>query len=354
MLPVQINFLGGGLYNYLQSPYLWAWANFDGEHYLFIAQSGYQALTYFFFPLYPKIVGLMGNAWEVGLVGYLYSGLIISNFAFLVGLFGITKLVRLDYSENVVKLTLTLLLLFPTAFYFGAVYTEGIFFALIVWSFYYARTGNWAMAGLLGAAATGTRITGLALFPALIAEYYFVRKCKDIRDIISILLTPLGTFLYMVYLHFKAGDYLAFFHNLTVVYGEQRSGQLILLPRVFYRYFWKILPNLNYSYIPVIFTTYLELFSALLIGVLIYLGIAGTKKMRESYLVFSVFAYLIPTFSGSFSSFPRYVLIIFPVFILAAAYLDKMNKLVRYSIFILSLLLQAIATALFIRGYWVS
>ncbi|MGB6882196.1 MAG: hypothetical protein WBD86_02760, partial [Microgenomates group bacterium] len=53
IVPLQQNFLGGGLSSYLRSPYLWAWGNFDGEHYLSIAFKGYQPLTYFFFPVYP-------------------------------------------------------------------------------------------------------------------------------------------------------------------------------------------------------------------------------------------------------------------------------------------------------------
>jgi hypothetical protein len=56
------NFFGGGLELYNQFPYLLAWANFDGEHYMSIAMNGYQSLEQAFFPdeknkkLPPKII----------------------------------------------------------------------------------------------------------------------------------------------------------------------------------------------------------------------------------------------------------------------------------------------------------
>ncbi len=53
VIPLQFSYLGGGLVNYLKNPYLWAFANFDGVHYLSIAQEGYKPLTYFYFPVFP-------------------------------------------------------------------------------------------------------------------------------------------------------------------------------------------------------------------------------------------------------------------------------------------------------------
>ena len=40
-VPMQFNFLGGGLGNYLKNPNFWAYGNYDGQHYINIAQNGY-------------------------------------------------------------------------------------------------------------------------------------------------------------------------------------------------------------------------------------------------------------------------------------------------------------------------
>ncbi len=365
VLPLQLNFLGGGLSNYLSTPHLWAFANFDGEHYLSIARNGYQSLTYFFFPVYPIIVKQISIFFGESLKAYLYSGLLVSNLSLIIGLMGLVKLIRIDYSERIAYITLVLILLFPTSFYFGAVYTESLFFALIVWSFYFGRKRNWLLAGLLGALATATRITGLALFPAILAEYFIYKKSfktdksDDISVIPKIALIPVGFLAYIYYLWKKVGDPLEFLHNITI-FGSQRSSKFILLPQVFYRYFFKILPNVNYHYFPNVFTTYLEIVSSLVFGILCFLGLLFSfdwkkeNKIPPSYIIYAVLAYLIPTLSGSFSSLPRYVLVLFPAFLISAIYLDRQSTVYLYLVYLILFIGLCISTSLFARGYWIS
>ena len=54
-------FLGGGVLNYLFSPEVFAWANFDGEHYLAIAINGYKPLEQAFFPIYPMLISFFSK-----------------------------------------------------------------------------------------------------------------------------------------------------------------------------------------------------------------------------------------------------------------------------------------------------
>jgi hypothetical protein len=154
----------------------------------------------------------------------------------------------------------------------------------------------------------------------------------------------------MLYLNRATGDPLEFFHNVSI-FGAQRSSNIVLLPQVFYRYFFKVLPNIDYSYLPVVFTTYLEIASAL---VFLLLGIWSFYKLRLSYALFFTAGYLIPPLSGSFSSFPRYVLILFPAFMLLALLLEKSSKVTKAVVYGLLCLLLVVACGLFVRGYWVS
>jgi Gpi18-like mannosyltransferase len=353
LFPLQNNFLGGGIKVYLQNPYLWSWANFDGEHYLAIAREGYRPLTYFFFPLYPILIKSFVKILNTSIFSYLLSGLFISNFAFLIGLIGFVKLILLNFNKSIAIWSVIILLLFPTSFYFAGVYSESLFFALSVWSLYFAKKGNWILAGFLGMMSSATRIFGLALLSALFVEYLLQIKSKKISfnfNFIGILIIPFGLVIYCYYLYLTTGDYLAFFHNLSI-YGDQRSTKLILFPQVFYRYIFKIIPALSFNYFPIVFTTFLELIT----GILAFLvTIWMFYKKYYTYAVFSLSIYILSTLSGSFSSFPRYILSIFPLFIMLSLWLSNFNRLAKTLLLSLLLFLLAISLALFCRGYWVA
>jgi Gpi18-like mannosyltransferase len=352
-LSLQANFLGGGLTYYLQNPYLWSFINFDGEHFLAIAQRGYRDLEYFFFPLYPLFVKIFSGLIGDQIVTHAITGLLISNVAFIASLIGLFKLIKLDFKENIAFITIILLLSFPTSFYFAAYYSESLFLALCVWSFYFARCKNWWLSGLLGMLATATRLVGIGLLPALLYEAYVQYRKKEIsliKILPVILLIPVGLIAYTFYLYQTTGNPLEFFTNVGI-YGQQRSTDLILLPQVLYRYVFKILPIINYNYFPVVISTWLEFISGVLFAIFVFLAFI---KTRTSYAIFSLIAYIMPTLSGSFSSMSRYVLVLFPAFIVYALYYNKADKRLRTVILTAQIILLAITAALFLRGYWIA
>ena len=122
-----INFFGGKYINYITNPLFYGWANFDGEHYLSIAMFGYKDLQQAFFPAYPILMDSLSHLFGTSLESYLWSGIIISNILFLFSLFLFWKIIKLDYSEKIARISIILLLLFPTSFYFASVYTESLF-----------------------------------------------------------------------------------------------------------------------------------------------------------------------------------------------------------------------------------
>ncbi len=294
----------------------------------------------------------MGSLFGGSLQAFNVVGNAVANLSFVAGLIGLYKLVSLDHPAKISKLTIIVLLLFPTSFYFVTLYTESLFFALAVWSFWYARKGRWFASSILAILLCATRFVGLIILPALAVEWFLQNRNKKnvLKTFPSILLTiPTGLLAYMYYLQRTVGEMFAFFNNLSS-FGEQRSDHLIMLPQVFYRYIVKILPNLNTTFFPVIFTTVLEF----AVGV-IFLMISTYSffVQRFSYATFLFLGYLIPTFSGSFSSLPRYVIILFPVYILTAKYLSK-SKFLLFVFCLLSGILLIISFSLFARGYWVA
>ena len=355
ILPLKEMLLGGRMNNFLVHPGLWAWANFDGEHYLAIANHGYGNFEQAFFPFFPWLIRTLVYPVRESLFALLISGLSISHLSFLVSLFLLYRLVCLDFEKKTAQLTILFLLVFPTSFFFGSVYTESLFLALILGSFYAARKKQWWLAGILGALASGTRVVGIFLLPALLWEYVDHHKNSNYKllitnykfwlNLVSILLISVGLLLYMRFLSINYQDPLMFLH-VQPAYGAQRvADKIILLYQVFWRYF-KMIATTKWD--PLYFTVWLEFLTGA--GFLVLLVFSYFKKIRLSYLLFAVLAYITPTLTGTFSSMPRYVLILFPCFIAMA--LIK-NKIFRTLLFVVSCLLLAIATIFFTRGYFV-
>ncbi|MGB9911220.1 MAG: hypothetical protein ACPLKP_01300 [Microgenomates group bacterium] len=337
ILPEKLDYLGPSV-----------WANFDGVYYLNIAQNGYGLYQQAFFPFYPFLIRWLSNF----IHNYLVSGLLISHLAFLGALVFLYKLLTLDYSPKFIKLVIIGLLLFPASFYFVSVYTESLFLFFVLGAFYFIRIKKWWLGGVFGAFASATRIVGIFLLPALLIEWWEDKKILNFKfkilNLIFLFLIPLGLIFYMRYLLVHYGDPLLFIH-VQPHFGAQRSGgKIILLYQVFWRYFKMILTT---KIDPLYFVVWLELLVAIsFLGLLVY---GYLKKIRLSYLVFGFLAYILPTLTGTFSSLPRYVLVVFPAFLSLGFILEKYQ---RFKIFylIFSLILLVISLIFFSRGYWLA
>ncbi|MBI2196453.1 hypothetical protein HYU45_02455 [Candidatus Daviesbacteria bacterium] len=344
-------FLGGGPVNYSISPELFAWANFDGEHYLSIAIFGYKNLEQAFFPVYPALIAFFARPDSYNLLTSLVNstilGLLISNVSFVLALIFLWELIKIDFSNKIAYWVIILLLIFPTSFYFGSVYNESVFLLLSVLSFYNARKGKWFAAGLLGAVASATRVFGIFLLPALLIEAW--QQKAPYSRLMWIFLIPFGLGAYMWYLNTTVGDALAFYHFQGLV-GEQHQPGITLLPQVYFRYI-KMFATTSMQN-PIFQTLILEFTIGLLF---FFLPIYGYfKKIRLSYVLYAMVGFLVPAIQGSFSSSPRYVIILFPAFLAAALLVNSLPKIVKTLIILLSFSVFLIEAALFLRGYWVA
>lgn len=339
--------LGGGYSQYLTHYYILPWANFDGEHFLSIASLGYQQYQQAFFPLFPYLISLGLLAFGNNILAGAFTGLLISTITFFSALIFLYKLLKLDYSSKFSLAVILVLLLYPASFYFNAVYTESLFLFLIVASFYFFRTKHFFWAAIFGLLASTTRVFGVLLLISFLIEI-FINK-YPIRKTFWIALIPTGLLGYMTYLYYSVGDPLAFY-NLQLIVGEQHQRGVVLFPQVVFRYLKIILSNETLN--PLITTILFELIVG--IGFMLLPIIGLFKKIRLSYLFFAFAAYLLPTIQGSFSSLPRYVLILFPSFIVLTMVIKALPVWLRYILGFLSLVLLIIETTFFLRGYWVS
>lgn len=325
------------------SPLFWSWANFDGVHYLLLAQKGYAfGLTQAYFPVYFLLI-----RWLHLLVNnYLLSALAISHLAFLGALFVFYKLVCLDAPKGIATRSLLSLVFFPTAFFFFAAYTESLFLFLIVLSFFLFRKKRYLLGGIVGVMASATRLVGIFLVPAFLYEFW-VNKKREPKALLGSLLPGLGLLGYMVYLKNRFGDPLMFVNVQEAFGGGRTTEKLVLLYQVFWRYFKMILTVDPHN--PIYFAVWLELLAAgAFLGLLIW---AWIKGIRKSYLIFSFSAYLLPTLTGTFSSIPRYVLALFPAFMVLGM---LKNRYLFWLVMGIFLILLFASTLLFTRGYWVA
>ncbi len=342
--------------------WIWSFANFDGVHYLTIAKNGYSAqFTQVFFPFYPFIIGLINKLFPN--INRIVIGLFISNISFIFFIYYFIRLLKIDYKSSQIIWILLFLIFVPTSFYFGSLYTESLFMFLIISSFYYVRKERWWLAGILGAFASATRPIGILLLPALMWEWHnkkfkvqgtkFNFKERILKVTFNMLhspilyLIPSGLLFYMIYLQINFRDALMFWH-VQPIFGAQRSGAgIILLPQVFWRYI-KILTTVSYFQMDFWIALWELLFTLFAIYLLL---LAYKHKIRTSYLIFSWLAILVPTFTGTLSSMPRYILTAFPLFILLGTISGKYKKSI---LLIISILLMVIFTAFFTHGFWVA
>jgi len=333
--------------------WIWGFGNFDGVHYLRLAQNGYTAdYTQAFFPLYSLFIRLFNFFPKNQLLdprfytdpSYFASGMILSAVFFVAALFFLYKLLVKEYDRKIAKLSLLLLLSFPTAFYFGAVYSESLLLLLAVLTFWFASRDKFLSAGVTAALASATKIQGILLFVFLIAEL-FEKKKISLNKILGAAMAPLGLVFYTLFLKRTTGDFFYFLASQPAFGATRSSFPFVLLPQVIYRYvkiFLAVSPtSLAFA------TAALEF---LITGILIVILIAAFKKMKFSYWLFSALAVLLPTLTGTLSSMPRYSLLAFMVLPYLAA---RYKKKIKYIVIVQSAL-QIILLSFFIRGYWVA
>jgi hypothetical protein len=168
--------------------------HWDAQWFLHIARDGYNKIDAAFFPLYPAVLHVLGSS--------IVTGTLVSLVAGGLGAWAVAE-IEPGLRDDAVLL----LALFPTAYVFSSVYSDGLFLALSAWSFLFAQRGQAWRAGVAGGLACATRLLGLALLPALAILLW-----RTPRKLVPLLLLPLAVALYALYLDHELGDAWAFSH----------------------------------------------------------------------------------------------------------------------------------------------
>ena len=296
------------VWHYNDSKVLDVWGLWDTGWYLSVAKEGYHSgpieqgisagkANYAFFPTYP----LLMRAASLFTGDYFTGGIVISNIALLVACFYLFKLVKHESGEKTAYRSVKYLFLFPTAFILSGVFSEAIFLALLLAAFYYARKQKWLYVGIAGFFLALTRSLGVIAILPLFYEYLKSKnfKIKNIKyDILYLGLIPLGLLTYMVYLYSITGDFLAF-ASIQQSWQRAYSNPIITLAKSLFS--------------KDIYVLYLAWPTIVALGFLT----AFYKKIGFSYWFLGMYSLFIPLSSGIFSM-PRFMLPIFPLYIILA------------------------------------
>jgi Gpi18-like mannosyltransferase len=330
-----------------------SWNHWDAENYVRIAQFGYQTpYDVAFFPLFPLLIAAI--SFPLGSWSYLAVGTILSNAALLGAMFVLYQLAVESGGEEVAGRSLLYLCIFPTAFYFFAAYNESLFLLLTLLTFLALRRQQWWLAGLWGFFAALTRSAGVLLALPYLYELWLARESilttrrRTILSLLPILLMPLGTLLYCLYCWKISGNPIAF-ATVQDHWGRHLSWPWQGIWQALFELFWnQPFGSFNEAHVILDLSAAVGFFA---------LTIAGWRKIRTSYTLWSVILLLYTLLSPSTTqhdaliSYQRFVLEIFPAFIILAMITTKYPRL-HQALMIIFPSLLAILSILFVMNRW--
>jgi hypothetical protein len=332
------------------------WMRWDTEWYVEVATFGYrfipdQLSEVGYFPVYPMLMRYLGY-----IVGNpLVAGLVISNVAILFAMALLYRLVLTETNAWVARRTLFYLVLFPGAFFFVAAYTESLFLLLTVIAAYAAREKRWLIAAITGIVASATRVQGFLIVALVGVEWLNAHgwtlreifKAKswqivgkairtDWKNLLLIMLIPSGLIMFMIFQWVNFGTPFAFVQSHTAIDTDVTAGPI----NVIVGEIRDALDGTNENpyVVPLGFATTLF---ALVTVVPIF------RRLRESWAVYVALLIALPAWSGPLWSMTRFVIVMFPVFVIWAMW--SRNKVLHLTYFAIATPLLCLMTIFFIR-----
>lgn len=342
-------------------------ARWDSVWYLEIARHGYEySDSAAFFPLYPALVSMAGP-----LGPSLLGGLVVSFGCAIAGLYLLHRLVELDFGTEHARTVVLIVAWFPSAVVLSAVYSEGLFLLLSVGSIYAARIGRWPLAGVAGALAAATRSSGVLLIVPLLVLYLYGPRADRPRhgiaaswrprhrlapDVLWIAAIPAGMIAYLGYLSAATGEPMSAFSAQGewtrtlipfvggIVLGAWNAaiGIVELLPGV------AASSGLAEGQVPdLVALRDVVLFAFLILA--LWLLRESVRRLPAAYSAWAISGLLlplsVPAVQEPLKSLPRFMLVLFPLWIALALWARERGRVRRVLIAMGSLLV--LSSALF-------
>jgi hypothetical protein len=345
------------------------WMRWDTAWYLKIAASGYAANdgSIAFMPLYPWLIKASGFLLGGNL---LLGAILISNLAAIIAVILLYELalLEIDFKTNAMQSVLALLV-FPTGFFLLAAYTESLFLAFILAAWLLARHKNWWAAGIMAGLATLCRLQGALLSPVLLWLYLadaagaeglkpleqlrtvwqMLSRSEGWREAGTTLLRPAGLAVLLPGASMLSYQAWLKFANLGEIRQAliTRWGIRTVMPWEGFRLFLERLVTT-----PRVFIDYIDLgILVLMLGVCIY----ASLRLDPAYLLYYWLSLGLFFMRGTpphlLDSFSRYLLLLFPAFLVFGAI---KNRRLALAFGILSFMVQLFLLMGFLDWRWVA
>ena len=285
----------------------------DAPHYLDVATNWYQptgddAYWIVFLPLYPSLVAFV-NLFTFS--GILYSSFIVSGICAIICAIFFYKLLLFDEKKKTALLSVSALFFFPTAFFLFLPYPESVFLMLVLATFYFCRKENFILASAFAAFATATKIAGLALVPVIFIELIlhhakFNKPASLFRSFLVLNLPILGFLVYLLINYQVFGDIFYFQKAQSQNWNTDFSLFVSSIKQS-----WSFTRDADFDT-----RIYLGYGQLLAFGLAVLTTIYSFFRLRKSYFVYSLALLFIYGSMSYWLSFPRYLLSLFPLFIM--------------------------------------
>ena len=321
------------------------WDQWDAKHYLYLAANGYatngEARNLIaFFPLYPALVSAIAS---VGLPLRL-TALLISNVAGVVAAILLYELARVDQPSKTAFRAAAFFTVFPTAYFLVVGYTEALFCALAFGAVYAARRRRWMVSGMAGGLAAAARLTGLVLVPYLLVEAVTARRDPDPwrrrwDPLAASVIVGLGFVVYLVTNQLVLGNPLAFVSVQREHWSHSLAGPWVGFAEAVRSIGWRV----PWEKLTVGAGEIAGGLIAYAVTVLAWL------RLRPADAVYATVLTVLVTFLPFWLSIPRYLLAMYPLFLLVGRISSRRLYLALTIASLASLMVFGLA---FGRGYW--
>lgn len=211
-------------------PFWDRFARWDSGWYYGIASGGYNYVeggrnNLAFFPVYPQLMGVLGRAFGGEQHHFYFAGIVISWLAFAAAMPLLYRLARLDLPHEAAVRATAYAAVFPSAYFFGVVYSEALFFLALISAALALRSRRWLWAAVAAVIMTATRVNGVMFLPALaLIGWCAAESERDrTRALIAAACGLAGIGSYSLFVYSVSGDPLEWYESITR-WGYQPGG----------------------------------------------------------------------------------------------------------------------------------
>lgn len=291
-------------------------ARFDSGWYHGIADKGYRFVegsrnNLAFFPAYPKLMGLVGRALGGTQPDFYFAGILISWLSFTLAMPLLYRLARMDLPADAALRTTIYAAVFPSAYFFGVVYSEALFFLLLVCAAIAFRKRAWLWGAAAAAVMTATRVNGVMFLPALAMIGWDAAgdSTRDRRGAMAATIFGLaGIGGYSLYVYSISGNPFEWYESITR-WGYHPGGNPIApLLRI-----GEVLLTRPMQFIATEpMAPYDTLNAAAAAGALLALPFIW-QRFGRGYAAIVVLGLILPLSSGQYEGLGRYCAVLFPL-----------------------------------------